>query len=91
MVKDGRKTNRSSKSSLWGRAMIVIDNKTVKTRKPHLCFECSSPISSGTITNVQIYSDEGRCWAIYQCPTCEDYLANNPHFISPFKIIEKHE
>ncbi len=65
--------------------MNVLANKKVKTRKPHPCFECSDIIATGTITTIQVYSDEGRRWSIYQCPTCEDLFATNPNSMSTFK------
>lgn len=53
----------------------VIGQKTVKTRKDHVCFGCGRKFPSGTSMERSCVIDD-RPWTCYLCPTCQKIAAS---------------
>ena len=53
----------------------VIGQKTVKTRKDHVCFGCGRNFSKGTLMERSCVVDNGL-WTCYLCPTCKKISAS---------------
>ena len=53
----------------------VIGQKTVKTRKDHVCFGCGRNFPKGTLMERSCVIDNGL-WTSYLCPTCKKISAS---------------
>ncbi|WP_342532663.1 hypothetical protein MHB40_14515 [Lysinibacillus sp. FSL K6-0057] len=51
--------------------MDILTDKTVNTRKPHLCHGCAKSYGSGTKMRYTTSVDEGEITSAYWCKTCE--------------------
>ena len=56
----------------------ILRWKTVKTRKPHLCWGCQKEYSVGTAMVHASYADGGTVFDCYWCETCQEYM--HQHF-----------
>lgn len=53
----------------------VIGQKTVKTRKDHVCFGCGRNFPKGSLMERSCVVDNGL-WTCYLCPTCKKISAS---------------
>lgn len=54
----------------------VIGQKTVKTRKDHVCFGCGRNFSKGTSMERSCVIDNDGIWTCFLCPTCQKISAS---------------
>lgn len=54
----------------------VIGQKTVKTRKDHVCFGCGRNFSKGTLMERSCVIDSDGIWTCFLCPTCKKISAS---------------
>ena len=55
--------------------MTVIDQATVRTRKPHRCWGCGRLYGPGTDMRTTVTADGGRLTRAYWCPICMTVMA----------------
>ena len=54
----------------------VIGQKTVKTRKDHMCFGCGRNFPKGTLMERSCVIDSDGIWTCFLCPTCKKISAS---------------
>lgn len=54
----------------------MINDKSVKIRKPHKCWGCTKEYPIGTIMRKTTSVDNGKILDAYWCETCEKVIAN---------------
>ena len=55
--------------------MKTLNDRTVKTRKPHQCFACLRQFPAGTdMRSTTIVDDESDMYTLYTCETCDDLI-----------------
>lgn len=61
--------------------MDVLNDKIIKTRKPHQCFACGRSFATGTIMRSQTHTYDG-IQTVYNCETCGVLMNEfNGHFL----------
>ena len=56
----------------------IIDERTVKTRKPHQCFGCREVIPTGSTVLRSTIVDGGEIYATYLCDDCVEFNKTLP-------------
>lgn len=56
-----------------------MDVRTVRTRKPHVCFACARKIPSGAQMRVVVIKDGGEFCRMYWCAVCQEYCERYMH------------
>jgi hypothetical protein len=54
--------------------MEILSDKTVTTRKRHICDACNRPMPIGTKMRTCFIVDGGDNWTWRECPTCAELL-----------------
>lgn len=54
----------------WDEPADLWDEKWVKARKPHTCYECGQPIEPGMVYGRATYLYNGRWYTDRRCPAC---------------------